>query len=265
MKSAAKVYRLLVLSLMFFLLLFAGQSYSLNIKPDAIVGVWLFDDKPDDSVKDSSGNGNDGEIKGNVEWVADGKFGKALRFPGVNDSFVEVPTNESLDLVTFSFMAWIKIEHTGNYQSIIIKTADGAVENYSGYIMDSSGVFWTRFTSGGAGKWGFQKWGAVKATDNEWHHVAGTYDKKKVTTYIDGEIEAEPEFNGKPDISPGPLNIGDCPGYPYAVKGIIDDVGLFNVGLTQDDIVEIMNTGLDVILAVEPVSKLATTWAGIKK
>jgi len=236
-----------------------------NIDPDSIVGSWLFEEGKGDTVKDSSGNGNDGEIKGDVVWVDEGRFGKALEFPGVDDNFVEVPHNESLDLVTFSFTAWIKIESTGTYQSIIIKTADGSVENYSGYIMEGSGVFWTRFTSGGGGQWGFQKWGVITATDGEWHHVAGTYDKKKVTTYIDGTIEAEPAFSNDPDFSPGPLNIGDCPGYPYAVMGIIDDVGLFNVALSEDDIKSLMDNGLGMVLSVSDKGKLATTWASIKK
>ncbi|MBD3182650.1 hypothetical protein GF312_10180 [Candidatus Poribacteria bacterium] len=246
-------------------LLISGNSYALDVGADAIVGVWLFDEDPNDSVKDSSGNGNDGQIMGDVEWVDDARFGKALLFPGVDENYVEIPHNDSLDLTTFSFTAWIKIEQGASYQSIIIKTADGAVENYAGYIFDGTGVFWTRFTSGGAGQWGFQQWGAVPATDGEWHHIAGTYDKEKVISYIDGTIEAEPEFDGDPDFNPGPLNIGDCPGYPYAVNGIIDDIGLFNVGLTQDEVIDIMENGLASTLAVEPSGKLAIAWGGIKK
>lgn len=257
--------RIMCIGLAVVFLLFAGQSYALKIAPENIAGIWLFDSDPNNGVEDSSENGNDGEIMGDVEWVDDGKFGKALLFPGVDENFVEVPTHESLDLTTFSFMAWIKIEHTGGYQSIVIKTENGSVENYSGYIMDGTGVFWTRFTSGGAGQWGFQKWGAVKATDEEWHHVAGTYDMETVTTYIDGSIEAEPAFNGVPDFSPGPLNIGDCPGYPYAVKGLIDDVAVFNVALTQDEIIEVMENGLSEALAVAPAGKLTVTWGAIKK
>lgn len=88
---------------------------------------------------------------------------------------------------------------------------------------------------------------------------------EKVTTYIDGSIEAEPAFSGEPDISPGPLNIGDCPNYPYAVKGIIDDVAIFNVALTQDEIIEVMENGLADALAVAPAGKLAATWGSIKK
>ena len=111
---------------------------------------------------------------------------------------------------------------------------------------------------------GFPEMGQTVAADDTWHHLAGTYDMKSVTSYIDGKVEAIADTNGKPDASPGPLNIGDCPNYPYFVKGIMDDVGLFNVGLTADDIKTVMDKGLASFLAVSPSGKLANTWGEIK-
>ena len=37
-----------------------------------------------------SSAGHDGEIKGTLDWVNDGKFGGALKFPGKGDSYVRV-------------------------------------------------------------------------------------------------------------------------------------------------------------------------------
>jgi len=253
----------LCISFIFFIgLLFIGQSHA-KIDAKSIVGTWLFDDGNGKTAKDSSGNKNDGELKGDLKWV-NGKFGQAIEFPGVDNNFVEVPHNDSLTLKTFTFTAWVKLERIANYQSIVIKTADGATENYSGYLMDSSKVFWTRFTSGGAGKWAFQQFGKTAVADGSWHHVAGTYDMKSVKSYVDGVVEADAPFGGVPDPSPGPLNIGDCPNYPYFVKGIIDDVGLFNVALTADDLKTVIDKGLAIFLAVSPSGKLATKWGEIK-
>ncbi len=242
--------------------IFTAQS-SAKIDPESIAGIWLFDEGKGKVAKDSSKNDHDGDIKGNLKWVS-GKFGKALEFPGVDENFVEVPHNKSLDLTTFSFTLWVKIEDAGNYQATLIKTADCQVENYSGYIYSGRLVFWTRFTSGGAGKWGFQQFGTTIVTDSEWHHLAGTYDMKSVKSYVDGVVEADAPFSGKPDVSPGPLNIGDCPGFAYPVKGLMDEVGLFNVALNENDIKTIMTEGLEKTLAVSPKEKLTTTWASIK-
>jgi len=218
-----------------------------KIDPRTIVGMWIFDEGSGRIAKDSSGNGNDGILVGKLKRV-NGKFGKALEFPGVDDNFVEVPHNDSLTLKTFTFTAWVKLDSIADYQAIVIKTADGAAENYSGYLMDGSKVFWTRFTSGGAGKWGDQQFGRTVVADGNWHHVAGTYDMKSVKSYVDGALEAEAPFSCVPDPSPGPLNIGDCPNYPYFVKGIIDEVAIFNVALSEDDIRVIMSNGLESVV-----------------
>ena len=113
-------------------------------------------------------------------------------------------------------------------------------------------------------QWGFQQFGTTIVTDNEWHHLAGTYDKKSVKSYVDGVVEADAPFDGTPDESPGPLTIGDCYGFPYPVKGLMDEVGLFNVALTEEEINRLMNDGLSEVLSVSPSGKTAVTWGRIK-
>ena len=80
-----------------FFLFIAGmlttQSYA-EIDPDTIVGMWLFDESKGDTATDSSGNGNDGELVGNPEWV-DGKFGNALEFDGTG-SHVNILNSDPL-------------------------------------------------------------------------------------------------------------------------------------------------------------------------
>ena len=76
--------------------------------------------------------------------------------------------------------------------------------------------------------------GTVKDRD-EWHHLAGSYsdDKGKWT-----------EFHiGKPN------NVAN-----YYMHGVIDEVAIFNVALTQADINTIMTRGLEVALSVSPVN-----------
>jgi len=88
---------------------------------------------------------------------------------------------------------------------------------------------------------------------------------KSVKSYIDGVVEADAKFDGKPDFSTGPLNIGDCPGFSYPVKGVMDDVGLFNVALTEKEINDLMKRGLrETATAVSISGKLANVWGNIK-
>jgi hypothetical protein len=105
-------YLLIVVVVLFADGMLTTQSYA-KIDPKTIVGMWLFDEGKGDTAKDSSGNKNDGKFKGDLKWV-DGKFGKALEFPGVDENFVEVPHDDSLTLTTFTFAAWVKLPSITN-------------------------------------------------------------------------------------------------------------------------------------------------------
>ena len=59
-----------------------------------VVALWLFDEGQGDTVKDSSGNDNNGVIEG-AEWT-NGKFGSALKFDGETTRVV-IPTSDSLN------------------------------------------------------------------------------------------------------------------------------------------------------------------------
>ena len=84
--------------------------------------------------------------------------------------------------------------------------------------------------------------------------------------WIDGKKEAEADFNKNSGYgtSEGVVAIGRH--YDRYTKGIIDDVGLFNVALNADDIKTIMDAGLGgVSTAVSTRNKLAITWGEIRK
>ena len=72
-----------------------------------LVAHWKLDDGSGTVAIDSSGNGHDGTLMGDPQWVA-GKSGGALEFNGSSD-YVEVPFSESLRVLNqgdFSFAAW---------------------------------------------------------------------------------------------------------------------------------------------------------------
>lgn len=241
-----------------------GSSYA-EIDHESIVGVWLFDEGRDDAAEDSSGNGHNGKILGNVKWT-DSKFGKALEFPGVSGNFVSIPDEEDLNLVTWSITTWIKIEEVkGSECHVVIKEEPGNVRNYG--IIVKPGFAYPTFTSG-PGVWKNIA-GKTPVTDDEWRHIAATYDKTLERLYVDGVLDVQIGFTDIPDTTPGPLGIGSggTKGDVGPVIGVIDEVAVFNVALTEDDINDIMNSGLEMALGITAVSsagKLALTWAKIK-
>ena len=77
-----------------------------KLDPKAVVGMWLFEEETGNIIKDSSGNGNHGEVLGNAKR-AGGKFGKGLAFDGVDD-YVKVPNSDSLNPKKgITVMAWV--------------------------------------------------------------------------------------------------------------------------------------------------------------
>ena len=74
-----------------------------------------------------------------------------------------------------------------------------------------------------------------------------------------GTIAANKEI----DVTENPVWIGND-GYQQHFNGILDEIAIFNIALTEDDIKTIMTEGLERTLAVSPAGKLSTTWASIK-
>jgi hypothetical protein len=104
------------------------------------------------------------------------------------------------------------------------------------------------------------------AVDGEWHHVATTYDGEVMYLYIDGELDGETATDAEPILHDDPLVIGgDDRGAGVQVKGIVDEVGLFNRALSEEDVKSIMENGLKTATAVSLAGKLTTTWGSIKE
>ena len=238
-----------------------------KVKSESMVAVWLFDEGKGSVVTDSTGNGHDGKIEKGAKWV-NGRFGKALEFDGADD-WVSVPHSKNLGFASgksFTITVHYKGSQLGG--SLFGKGYEDKSQALPWYLLwnDGSSPKVTLYLrdEGGAS---FRADGTSVVADDKWHFVAAVADasKGKSSIWIDGKKEAEADFNKKSGYgtSEGVVAIGRH--YDRYTKGIIDDVGLFNVALTTDDIKTVMNEGLEVSLAVSTRNKLAITWGEIRK
>jgi hypothetical protein len=133
------------------------------------------------------------------------------------------------------------------------------------------------YNTAGSGSWfdlgnGARRVGAsfaYTAAIGEWYHFTGTYDGSTVRAYIDGEVMAEAGGLSDPIADSGiDVYIGmSTYAVSDALKGVLDEVAIFNKALTEEEIQEIMTDGLEKatgILAVAPAGKLASAWGSIK-
>ena len=86
---------------------------------------------------------------------------------------------------------------------------------------------------------------------------------------MDGALDVQAGMTDDPDTPDGPLGIGagGIGGTVGPVEGVLDEAAVFDVALTEEDVVDIMNNGLEGALgitAVSPLSKLSTAWGQIK-
>ena len=234
-----------------------------GVQVQHLVGVWLFDEGKDDIAQDASGNGHDGELMETVSWVEEGRFGSALEFHSGED-MVRVEHSDDLTLQTFTIMAWIKTSSAGTGEALIHKQTGSPDRNY---ILNIRGDDWARASFRSAGADANENCdGTTNVHDDEWHHIAATYDQKNLKVYVDGELDGELSVLGEePQTNEEPLLFGHAGGTGgWRYTGLMDEVAVYNIALSEDEIRTCMEKGLAQALAVAPVEKLATMWGRIK-
>ena len=245
--------------LILLLLLVSGENLISQAQDEHTVLLYTFESGTGKTVKDLSGNKNDGELMG-PKW-GEGNPGGGLVFGGnAPRDFVEIPDSESLDLVEgltvemwLYLEAWSTAGGTGATKETTYKV---------GPRSDKKVLI--RMTTDA------QAWGAAVLagkTDmplKKWVHMAGTYDGKsgEAKIYIDGVIDAEGKIDGNITPNNDVLWLGRGAG-PF-LQGRMDEVRISNIARSEQEIQELMNKGIEGVLAVKPQDKLATTWGKLK-
>lgn len=168
------------------------------------------------------------------------KIGKALKFDGYNDYVNVNPTSQLSPSEAITVMAWVKKDKKDQPTDV---DHVHFVRKGREYTLDTGDNGATlRFTVNG--QWGL---GLVPyPNDGEWHHVTGTYDKNagKIRTYIDGEQLKESPYNVSIPPSADALRIGGRSDlYTQNMKGLIDEVCIYNRALSPEEIQNVKKGG----------------------
>ena len=201
-----------------------------------LVAAFAFDEGSGTTVADQSGNGNNGTLA-NTTWAATGKYGKALSFNGTS-SRVTVPNSASLQLTTgMTLEAWVNPTTVTNAWRDIIEKGN---DNY--YLMGTTDHS-IRPGGGGivGGSYG-EAFGTAALAVNTWTHLAFTYDGSNLRLYVNGALVATQAKTGAITSSTSALTIGSDPFYGQYFSGMIDDLRIYNIALTQTQIQADMTT-----------------------
>jgi hypothetical protein len=221
-----------------------GPLDAIDLAPSSIdsglIAHYTFDEGSGTGLVDHSGNKRDGVLTGG-QWITDGAFAGALRFPGTANDHGDVNSFPNAP-ESFSVSAWARAT---------IPTTDDDETLLSTEIPFQGGweLNLNRHTAGigiHAGYWdtvamAYVFWECTCLPQAEWVHVAFLRDARDQTlsVYLDGVLRGKvPAPN---PISPGEpqLYVGHWQGNARYFNGDLDDVVVYARALVPEEVVEL--------------------------
>jgi hypothetical protein len=175
-----------------------------------------------------------------------------IDFDGIND-FIDFGNKNNLT-GSFSLEAWILQEATSGSQATIISKRDAKSGNERGYhlvINSSNRLNLTWYNIAGTKMIDITSSHAI--SNNKWYHVAATFNGTVAKLYIDGVELASGNPSAPPVSGPEKFMIGamydsdnPCTDGTKYFNGFIDEVRIWNVPLSAQQIHEMMNQEIQV-------------------
>ncbi|MCI0528987.1 MAG: Ig-like domain-containing protein, partial [Nitrospira sp.] len=200
---------------------------------EGLIGYWNFNEGAGTTTADVSGNGHTGTLNGPT-WTT-GQVGNALSFDGSND-FVSMGTTLDISALPFTVSAWISPSSFNDYGTIL-----GKRTSYSG-----SGMRFNLDLEAGTGRVLLQSassWLIFSYAPqlNQWTHLTVVADTSSTKLYVNGSLQ---QTLGSFILGTGAssqVRIGSVPDGPDPFAGKIDELRIYNRGLTTSEITEIYN------------------------
>jgi len=200
-----------------------------------LVGLWHLDEGSGTTAYDSSGNGNDGTLINDPQWVT-GKFGDALSFNGINN-YVNCEKNGDIT-TAITIEAWINPSAFTDYDAIVtnFEWRDASKrQGWSFRVMANRKLAWRAVLSG---NYYYFITSESEMETNNWYHVVLTHDVNYTRLYINGSLDKEETPSGTIVNLGKALKIGydDFAG-DRVFNGTIDEVRIWNTALTADQLI----------------------------
>ncbi len=211
----------------------------------------------DTDASDATGNGFDGAVVGGTvtfgEPGAAMATGSAASFP--DTGHIDIPYSADLFKGTqgpggaesFTIALWCNpTDLTGHNSPFTGREDTGTV--HGPIIYNTPGNVWSYWAgnAGGSGAWNPID-SAASATIGTWQHIAVTYDATTTTRkmFVDGAEVASAQVgvspNGQRDFH---IGSGQDDGLNFYWSGLIDDVGVWDVNLTEAEIASAIANGV---------------------
>lgn len=226
---------------------------------DGLTAYYTLDDAdltgndPDDVTPSA----HDGTTTGATTGVT-GILGEGFSFDGINDKLVLPSSIELGENNTFTINLWVKTDNNPGFGDVFFDSRDGTDTKYI-YSDDLSGSNGWRFISGNSGNVETGKF-----LETTWHMV--TFLKKgtgtdEIELYVNGSLKDSSTDSSSLDANMKltlAVRFNDLSGTWWA--GDMDEIGIWNRGLSSAEISELWNSGSGLAYPFTAVNVTFSNW-----
>ncbi len=155
--------------------------------------------------------------------------GNCLEFDGVDD-FVSIPSNSALDNQQFTVEFWVQLDNPGKWEGLIDKGRNSNSDWF--FLTGNEGV--TEGVIFGVGDGTAIEDVQYSWNDNDWHHVAGTFDGSVLKLYVDGELKGS--ATKTMSNTTNNITFGARRDQSWFSSGKLDEIRIWNSARTQAEI-----------------------------
>ena len=84
--------------------------------------------------------------------------------------------------------------------------------------------------------------GSTNVFDGQWHHIVAVYDGSQKQLYVDGAVDAQEPYSSTVSTNNLKVRLGFNSEYTVGqYDGLLDDIRVFNRGLSQAEVTQILN------------------------
>jgi hypothetical protein len=222
------------------------------VPTNGLVGWWPFNG----NANDESGAGNNGTVNG-ATLTADrfGNVNKAYSFDGLDD-FISVNGNSfNYDQnMNFSVSLWVNVPNScldNNYcggfvSNMGIQQMDNGLGFQIGY--DNSNKIKLEYNTNLVVQSPIHFYSTSNINYNNWLNIVCVFDKVSdiVKIYFNGSLESTITkfWFSNSSINSNPLFFGKLRASDYYFSGKLDDIGIWNRALTQQEITDLYNANV---------------------